>query len=138
LRIFDHILSFPKGGLPSLRHNDIRDFTASLLPEVSFQVIVEPELQPVSNPVEYSLATSNTQDGAHLGVTMNGFWDSQSEIFLLMSGVLILMRPPVSVLRSLLLTEVKISNALLMANGSGRWNMIYSTCFVSHWERVGS
>ena len=28
----DHVLSCPKGGLPSLRHNEIRDLTATLLP----------------------------------------------------------------------------------------------------------
>jgi len=75
----EHTLSCPKGGLPSLRHNDIRDSTASLLTEVCSQVIAEPELQPVDNPDEYSLVTSNTQDGAHLDVGMNGFWGSQSE-----------------------------------------------------------
>ena len=75
----EHVLSCPKGGLHSLRHNDIRDLTASLLTEVCSQVIVEHELQPVSNPVEYSLSTSNTQDGAHLDVAMNGFWSGPSE-----------------------------------------------------------
>ena len=46
----DHALSCPKGGLPSLRHNEIRDLTARLLTEMCHQVQVEPELQPVSNP----------------------------------------------------------------------------------------
>ena len=68
------MLSCPKGGLPTLRHNDIRDLTASLLTEVCSQVIVEPELQPV--PDEYPLATSNTHC---LDVAMNGFWGGQSE-----------------------------------------------------------
>jgi len=77
----EHTLSCPKGGLPSLRHNDIRDLTASHLTEVYSQVIIEPELQPVDNPDEYSLATSNTQDGARLDVAINGFWGSQSERF---------------------------------------------------------
>ena len=49
------------------------------LTEVCSQVIVEPELQPVSNPDEFSLATSNTQEGAHLDVVINGFWGGQSE-----------------------------------------------------------
>ena len=52
----EHVLSCPKGGVPTLRHNDIRDLTASLLTEVCSQVIVEPEMQPVSNPDEYPLA----------------------------------------------------------------------------------
>ena len=49
----DHVLSCPKGGLPSLRHNDVRNLTASLLTVVCSQVIVEPELQPVSYPDEF-------------------------------------------------------------------------------------
>ena len=75
----EHVLSCPKGGLPSLRHNEIRDLTATLLTEVCHQVCVEPELQPVDNPDEFPLATSNTQEGARLDVAMNGFWGGRSE-----------------------------------------------------------
>ena len=63
----DHVLSCPKGGLPSLRHNEIRDLTATLLTEVCSQVCTEPELQPVHNPDEFHLSTSNTQEGGSLG-----------------------------------------------------------------------
>ena len=38
----EHALSCPKGGFPSIRHNEIRDYTAYVLSEVS----VEPHLQP--------------------------------------------------------------------------------------------
>ena len=74
----DHALSCPKGGLPSIRHNEIRDLTAKLLTEVCSQVATEPELQPVS-PEEFSLSTANTQDGARLDIDMNGFWGGRSE-----------------------------------------------------------
>ena len=40
----DHALSCPKGGLPSIRHNEIRDLTAKLLTKVCSQVAIEPEL----------------------------------------------------------------------------------------------
>ena len=70
----DHALSCPKGGLPTLRHNEIRDLTATLLTEVCHQVHVEPELQPVSSPETFPLSTANTQDGARLDIAMNGFW----------------------------------------------------------------
>jgi len=53
-------------GLPSLRHNEVRDLTATLLAEVCSQVCVEPELQLVSNPDDFSFATSSTQEGARL------------------------------------------------------------------------
>ena len=75
----EHALSCPKGGLPSLRHNEIRDLTATLLTEVCSQVCIEPELQPVQHSDEFPLATSNTQDLARLDVAVNGFWGGRSE-----------------------------------------------------------
>jgi len=48
----DHVLSCPKGGLPSLCHIDIRDLVASLLTELCSQVIAELELH---NPDNYML-----------------------------------------------------------------------------------
>ena len=46
----DHALSCPKGGIPTLRHNEIKDLTTTLLIEICHQVHVEPKLQPVSSP----------------------------------------------------------------------------------------
>ena len=43
-----HSLSCKKGGFVSLRHNMIRDVTASLLDEVCHDVRVEPQLFPVT------------------------------------------------------------------------------------------
>ena len=74
-------MSCPKGGLPSLRHNEIRDLTATLLTEVCSQVCVEAELQPVQHSDEFPLATSNTQDSVRLDVAVNGFWGGRSEMF---------------------------------------------------------
>ena len=39
----DHVLSCPKGGLPSLRHNEIKDLTTTLLTEVCSQVCTSVE-----------------------------------------------------------------------------------------------
>ena len=36
------------GGFPTIRHNDVRDITASLLTEVYHNVATEPPLQPLS------------------------------------------------------------------------------------------
>ena len=44
----EHALSCAKGGFPSIRHNEIRDITATLLTEVCHDVCVEPDLQPVA------------------------------------------------------------------------------------------
>ena len=77
----EHALSCPKGGLPSIIHNEIRDLTAKLLTEVCSQVATEPELQPIS-PEEFSLSNANTQDGARLDIVMNGFWGEDQSVHL--------------------------------------------------------
>ena len=73
-----HALSCPKGGYPSIRHNEIRDLTANLLTEICPGVAVEPTLQPLSSE-QLTRATANTQDGARLDVVANGFWGGTYE-----------------------------------------------------------
>ena len=55
----EHALSCAKGGFPSIRHNEIRDLTATLLTEVCHDVCIEPGLQPISNEI-LTGATTNT------------------------------------------------------------------------------
>ena len=74
----EHALSCAKGGFPSIRHNEIRDLTATLLTEVCHNVCIEPGLQPISNEI-LTGATTNTQDGARLNVAANGFWGGTYE-----------------------------------------------------------
>ena len=74
----EHALSCPKGGFPILRHNEIRDFTASLLTEVCHDVQVEPELQPLTGE-SLTNATANSQDGARLDISANGVWGGRFE-----------------------------------------------------------
>ena len=69
----EHALSCATGGFPTIRHNEIRDITASLLTEVCKEVCVEPELQPVT-PDQLNGASANRQDGARLDVSANGVW----------------------------------------------------------------
>ena len=69
----EHTLSCAKGGFPTLRHNEIRDITTSLLTEVCSEVCIEPELQPVS-PDQLNGISANSQDGASLDVSANGVW----------------------------------------------------------------
>ena len=52
--------------------------TASLLTEVCNEVEVEPHLQPVTGE-QFALASSNSEDGARLGISANGFWGGQCE-----------------------------------------------------------
>ena len=61
------------GGFPTIRHNEIRDITASLLTEVCSNVATEPHLQPLSGET-FRLASANTDDGARLDIRARGFW----------------------------------------------------------------
>ena len=74
----DHALTFPTGGFPSVRHNDLRDFTANLLTEVCPNVCIEPPLQALIGEL-LSHETSNSQDGAHLDVSAQGFWGDRHQ-----------------------------------------------------------
>ena len=69
----EHALSCPKGGFPSLRHNEIHDLTADLLTEVCNYVCIEPDLQPLTGEALTGV-TSNAQDGARLDIATNAFW----------------------------------------------------------------
>ena len=69
----ENAFSCPCGSFPTIRHNEIRDFTANLLSEVCPDVGVEPALQPLdSEPLQY--ATANWEDGAWLYVVAQDFW----------------------------------------------------------------
>ena len=74
----EHILSCPKGGFPSIRHNEIRDVTAMLLTEVCHDVAVEPHLQPL-NGETFPRRSANTEDGARLDIVASGFWGGRFE-----------------------------------------------------------
>jgi hypothetical protein len=74
----DHALSCPKGGFPSIRHNEIRDLTANLLTEVCNDVCTEPELQPLSGELLEG-KTALREDGARLDVAANGLWGGRYE-----------------------------------------------------------
>ncbi len=74
----EHALSCPRGAFPIIRHNEIRDLTASVLTEVCHDVKIEPDLQPITHET-MSAATANTSDGARLDISMNGFWGGRFE-----------------------------------------------------------
>ena len=74
----DHALTCKTGGFPAIRHNEVRDITASLLSEVCHGVTIEPHLQPLTGEV-MSHNTAVTEDGARLDVAMYGFWGGRFE-----------------------------------------------------------
>ena len=73
-----HALSCPKGGFPTLRHNEVRDLTAKLMSEVCHNMCIEPHLQPLTGEA-LNGATAIVTDGARLDVAANGFWGGQHE-----------------------------------------------------------
>ena len=58
-----------------MRHNEVRDVTASLLTEVCHGVSTEPHLQSLS----VSHRSANNEIGARLDVAMYGFWGGRFE-----------------------------------------------------------
>ena len=74
----EHAFSCAKGGFPSIRHNEIRDITATQLTEVCHNVSVEPDLQPIINEMMH-FSTANTDDGARLDIAAGGFWGGSSQ-----------------------------------------------------------
>ena len=78
----EHALSCPRGGFPSIRHNEIRDMTATLMSEVCHNVKIEPGLQPVTGE-QFEHRTANREDGARLDIVAQSFSgrDRQSAFF---------------------------------------------------------
>ena len=74
----DHAMNCATGGFPTLRHNELRDFTAAALSEVCHNVAIEPVLQPLSGE-SFRYATANVEDEARLDVSAHGFWGSRHQ-----------------------------------------------------------
>ena len=74
----NHAFSCPKGAMPSLRHNAIRNITAQLLTEVCPNVCVKPTLQSLTGE-SFPLRSANTEDNARLDVKAQNFWDKSKQ-----------------------------------------------------------
>ena len=69
----DHAMICRHGGLTFIRHNELRDLTASWLHDVCHDVAVEPPLQPLTG--EAIVPTSaNCRDDARADIHARGFW----------------------------------------------------------------
>ena len=69
----NHAMICPMGGFPTIRHNELRDITDSLLSEVCHNVATEPRLQPL-NGESMTHRTAITTDYACLDIRVRGFW----------------------------------------------------------------
>ena len=63
----------PRGGFPSICHNEVRDITANLLSEVCHSVGTEPSLQNVSEE-QLTRTSANREDGARQDIVATNFW----------------------------------------------------------------
>ena len=68
-----HALSCGTGGYSIMRHNEVRDLTASLLSEVCGDVQIEPTLIPLSGEAQF-YRSANVSPDARLDVSARGFW----------------------------------------------------------------
>ena len=67
----DHAMSCHKGGLPTLRHNEVWDITAEMIKEVCKNVEIEPRLQPRDRK-NLQLRTANHEEEARLNLKATG------------------------------------------------------------------
>ena len=75
-----HAMVYPFGGFPTIRHNEVRDLTASLITKMCHNFAIEPSLQPITS-VTFSLASANTTNDACLDVKARGFWSRGQDAY---------------------------------------------------------
>ena len=76
----DHAMICPKGGFPTIRHNEVRDLTANMLSEVCHNVTKEPLLQPVQGEI-FHHQSANREEHARLDISARGFWNRSQVAF---------------------------------------------------------
>ena len=69
----EHALTSKKGGFITLRHNRVRNITASLPKEVYHDVRIESTFQKLTGEL-FEQKAANTSDEARLDVAARGFW----------------------------------------------------------------
>ena len=73
-------MSCHKGGLPTLRHNEVGDITAEMIKEMCTNVEIEPRLQSLDGE-NLQLRTANREDEARLDIRATDFWSRGQEAF---------------------------------------------------------
>ena len=75
----DHAMDCKKGGFIHRRHDGIRDIVAKMVDGVSYDVQIEPPLEPVSG--ERLQTGSNIKVEARLDIAARGFWQRGEKAF---------------------------------------------------------
>ena len=76
----EHALSCKKGGFVTIRHNKVRDITATLLKIICNDVQIELPLLPLSSK-NFFERTANIEDSARVDVSARGFWIAGQKAF---------------------------------------------------------
>ena len=69
----------PYGGIPTIRHNKIRDINA-ILTEICHNVATEPALQKLDSETS-SYRSANSDPNARLDIRTQGFWNRGQDTF---------------------------------------------------------
>ena len=73
-------MSCTKGGFVSIRHNDLRNLTARIVPKVCKYTEIEAKLLPLSGE-ELHGRTTNRSNEARLDIRARGFWNRGQQAF---------------------------------------------------------
>ena len=75
-----HSMSFKKGGVISMQHNDLRDLAANMMSKVCKDTETEPKLIPLSGE-ELQGRTANNSNEASVDIRNRGFWERGQQAF---------------------------------------------------------
>ena len=76
-----HAMSCKKGGFVTLRHNEVRDITATLLSDLCKDVEIEPSLLTLNGEQHTMRKTAKTNDEVRLDICARSFWVSGERAF---------------------------------------------------------
>ena len=123
----------PTGGFPTIRHNELRDVTASLLTEVCHNVATEPRLQPRGETLTRRTAIST--DDARLDIRARGFWSAAQDAHF--DVRVFYPNAPSNSTGTISAAYVKHENIKKRAYGERvkehRTWCLHTTCFFLHW-----
>ena len=75
-----HSMSYKKGGLICIRHNDLRDQTANMTSEVCKDTEIEPKLTPLSGE-ELQEGMPNNSNKGRVDIRTRGLWEQGQQSF---------------------------------------------------------
>lgn len=113
----------PKGGFPTLHHNEVKDFTANLMAEVCHDLCIKPQPpQPITGETLEG-ASAITEDEARLDIAASGFWGGRHDRTFFNIRV---FNPCTISNHSPVIESMEISRSRRMNSESGKSHMAHS------------